>query len=119
MPGAPRRKRSDGKETWPGRKQVWRRLGADGRMVGDVLSLESDRQDGAPLLEPVMRDGSRLASPPSLAECRARAVRELARLPEPLRQLGPQVPYPVEVADALVRLTSEVDARLARDGASA
>ena len=34
--GLPRRKRSANKATWPGRKQVWRRYGADGRMVGDL-----------------------------------------------------------------------------------
>ena len=38
--GLARRKRSAGKATWPGRKQVWRRYGPDGRMAGDVLSLE-------------------------------------------------------------------------------
>src|SRR5262249_60511780 len=30
----PRRKRSHNKATWPGRKQVWRRLDYAGRMVG-------------------------------------------------------------------------------------
>ena len=38
--GVARRKRSANKATWPGRKQVWRRYGADGRMIGDTLSLE-------------------------------------------------------------------------------
>ena len=37
--GLPRRKKSEHKATWPGRKQVWRRYGADGRMAGDILSL--------------------------------------------------------------------------------
>src|SRR5206468_3790370 len=37
--GRPRRKRSEGKASWPGRKQVWRRHGDDGRMCGDVLAL--------------------------------------------------------------------------------
>src|SRR5436305_5865222 len=32
--GLPRRKRSAGKQTWPGRKQVWRQFGTDGRMIG-------------------------------------------------------------------------------------
>ena len=36
--GLARRKRSAGKATWPGRKQVWRRLEPDGRMAGDILS---------------------------------------------------------------------------------
>jgi nicotinate phosphoribosyltransferase len=117
--GLPRRKRSAGKETWPGRKQVWRRFGPDGRMAGDVLTLEDDRQDGEPLLVPIMQNGRRLVPSPRLAECQARAARELARLPEPLRQLGSQAPYTVEVADALVRLARDVDLRLAQHAAPA
>ena len=112
--GLPRRKRSTGKATWPGRKQVWRRYGSDGRMVGDILSIESDDQSGEPLIQLVMRDGRRVALSPTLAEIRTRAARNLARLPEPLRRLDPQASYPVQVADALARLASEVDSRLAQ-----
>jgi nicotinate phosphoribosyltransferase len=110
--GLPRRKRSAGKATWPGRKQVWRQLGPDGRMSGDVLSLEDDPQPGEPLLRPVMKMGRRLAPSPTLAEIRAHAARELERLPEPLRRLTPGTSYPVQVADTLVRLAAEVDRRL-------
>ena len=39
--GLARRKHSAGKATWPGRKQVWRQYGPDGRMVGDILSVET------------------------------------------------------------------------------
>jgi len=112
--GVPRRKRSAGKATWPGRKQVWRRYGADGRIAGDVLSLESDRQSGEPLLELVMKDGRRVQPSPALAEIRARAAHDLKRLPESLRDLVPGETCPVEVADALVRLADEVDKRLAQ-----
>ena len=116
--GEPRRKRSTGKATWPGRKQVWRRHDADGRIAGDVLSIEGDVHDGEPLIHPVMRDGRRLAPAPSLAESRAHAMREIARLPEPLRRLEPGATCPVEVAGALVRLAAAVDRRLAgREGA--
>ena len=41
--GFSRRKRSAGKATWPGRKQVWRIYGADGRMARDVLSVQTER----------------------------------------------------------------------------
>ena len=115
--GLPRRKRSFGKATWPGRKQVWRRYGADGRMAGDVLSTEDDDQSGATLLQPVMRAGQRIQPQPTLAEIRAHAARELECLPEPLRRLEPRS-YPVEVADALVGLAGEVDARVARQEAA-
>ncbi|HWC90007.1 MAG TPA: nicotinate phosphoribosyltransferase, partial [Pirellulales bacterium] len=54
--GLPRRKKSDNKATWPGRKQVWRRYGSDGRMTGDLLGLESMRGDGEPLLQAVMKE---------------------------------------------------------------
>ncbi|HZT50197.1 MAG TPA: nicotinate phosphoribosyltransferase, partial [Hyphomicrobiaceae bacterium] len=110
--GLPRRKRSTGKATWPGRKQVWRQYGPDGRMQQDILSEESDRQPGEPLLEAVMRDGRRLQAPPPLAETRARAADSLMRLPERLRRLEPAAIYPVRVADSLVTLAAEVDRRL-------
>jgi nicotinate phosphoribosyltransferase len=111
--GLPRRKRSTGKATWPGRKQVWRRYGSDGRMAGDVISLETEKQDGEPLLQLVMRDGKRVGPHPTLAESRARAAMELERLPEPLRRLEPGASYPVAVSDALEKLAADVDRRLA------
>ena len=67
--GAPRRKHSDKKATWPGRKQVWRRYDADGRMAGDCIALERSpvAANGAePLLDCVMRDGRRLRAAPPL-----------------------------------------------------
>ena len=100
--GKPKRKLSEGKATWPGRKQVWRAYNADGRMRGDILSLEIDRQEGEPLIVPVMRGGQRISPPPTLAQIRERAAKDLARLPEPLRRLEPGADYPVQVADALV-----------------
>jgi nicotinate phosphoribosyltransferase len=112
--GLPRRKLSTGKATWPGRKQVWRRYGPDGRMTSDLLGLESDAQAGEPLIELVMQGGRRIAPSPSLAECRDRAARDLARLPEPLRRLEPGVAYPVEVSATLEQLAAEVDKRLAQ-----
>jgi nicotinate phosphoribosyltransferase len=110
--GLPRRKRSAGKATWPGRKQVWRRFESDGPMAGDVLSVEGDSQGGEPLIELVMQGGKRLGSSPTLAQIRTRAARDLERLPEPLRRLEPDASYPVEVSETLTRLAAEVDARV-------
>jgi nicotinate phosphoribosyltransferase len=61
-----------------------------------------------------MKGGRRIAPQPTLAEIRARAARNLERLPEPLLRLEPSASCPVEVADALVRLADEVDRRLAQ-----
>ncbi len=110
--GLPRRKRSTGKATWPGRKQVWRSYDADGRMAGDVVSVSDDRRAGEPLLAPVMRAGRRIFPSPNLAEVRARAADDLRRLPQPLRELRPGWRYPVAIAPTLVRLAGDVDRRL-------
>jgi nicotinate phosphoribosyltransferase len=108
--GRPRRKRSEGKATWPGRKQVYRRRDAAGRAVGDVLTLADDPHEGEALLVPVMRAGRRLAPSPPLAEVRAHAAAQVAALPEPLRRLEPGEPYPVEVAPRLRALAEALDA---------
>jgi nicotinate phosphoribosyltransferase len=107
--GTPRRKLSEGKATWPGRKQVWRAYDADGRMRGDILSIETDRQAGEPLIEQVMRAGKRLAPPPTLAQIRERAARDLKRLPEPLARLEAGRGYSVTISDALKTLAADAD----------
>ncbi len=106
--GRPRRKRSEGKESWPGRKQVYRRY-ENGRMAGDRVVLEGETADGKPLLECVMRGGRRLKARESLAEIRDRAAAELAALPRAQRDLAPAPPYPVELAPSLHALAEEVD----------
>jgi nicotinate phosphoribosyltransferase len=111
--GVARRKRSVNKATWPGRKQVWRRYDAAGRMIGDVLALETGPPGagGEPLLQLVMQGGCRVRPAPSLDDIRGHARRELERLPEALRRLEPGAIYPVEVADPLHALAADVDRR--------
>ena len=111
--GLPRRKHAAGKATWPGRKQVWRRYGPDGRMVGDTLSVESDSQQGELLICHFMRAGKRVSPAPTLGEIRAHAAREIELLPGPLRELTPDATYPVQLGDALVDLAAKFDRRLA------
>ena len=109
--GKPKRKLSEGKATWPGRKQVWRAYDADGRMRGDILSLENDRQPGEALIVPVMRTGKRVAPVPTLAQIRERAAGDLKRLPGPLARLESGFDYPVNVADALTALAKQIGAK--------
>jgi nicotinate phosphoribosyltransferase len=108
--GKPRRKRSTGKATWPGRKQVYRHYDARGRLDHDIVTVESDHQAGEPLLVPVMKNGRRLHAAEGLDAARSRAAAQLASLPEPLRLLETsEIPYRVEIAPALRRLAAEVD----------
>jgi len=107
--GRPCRKRSEGKATWPGRKQVYRHYGADNRIAKDIVTLADDPQEGEALVQPAMRGGQRLAPPSPLSELRERAATELARLPEHLRRLQDSPPVPVQISQSLLNLAKSVD----------
>ena len=108
--GTARRKRSEGKATWPGRKQVWRWYDASGRFARDLVSLAGDDYEGEPLLRPVMRGGRRLPDLPDLTASRARATDQLTRLPRPLAGLE-TYHYPVEIGVPLRELAAALDRR--------
>ena len=109
--GRARRKRSEGKATWPGSKQVFRRHAPGGPIAGDVLTLATETLPGTPLLQPYMRTGRLLVPTPALTAIRECARTELTRLPAPLLSLDDAEPYPVEIAASLRMLAAEVDAR--------
>jgi len=109
--GVPRRKISEGKATWPGSKQVYRRY--NGTMHEDILTVDGDVQDGEPLIRPYMRDGKLLAPYPDLAELRSHAAAQLVRLPDHLRHLKSRPAYPVRVSPALRQLARQVDQHIA------
>ena len=114
--GRPKRKRSEGKATWPGRKQVFRRFDAQGRIAGDALTVEGDLQEGVPLIEPVMIAGERLKPSPPVAALRIRAREQLASLPERLRSIErTESPTPA-VSERLHALAAQTDAETCRAG---
>ncbi|MGC2199472.1 MAG: nicotinate phosphoribosyltransferase [Stellaceae bacterium] len=115
--GTARRKCSEGKATWPGRKQVWRRYNGGGRLAGDLVTLADDRQGGQALLRPVMRGGRRLPDVPDLLAARTHAKNALAGLPEPLTRLE-SYRYPVEIGAPLRDLAMELDRRAGVDAAA-
>ena len=81
-PACRKRKRSEGKATWPGRKQVCRRYAEDGTMAGDVLTARG-RRSGRRAPDPaghapgradrraVARGGARARRRGSCSACRA------------------------------------------------
>lgn len=107
--GRPCRKRSEGKATWPGRKQVYRMRGADGQWEYDVLTTSTDEQKGEALLQPIMREGNLVRPLPSLMDSRNHAAEQLAQLPPALKRLEPAGPYEVRISEALGELTVHVD----------
>ncbi len=113
--GRARRKRSEQKATWPGRKQVYRHYDDKGLIGGDTLTLEDDTQDGQALIQAVMRGGQRLGPAEPLSDARRRVQENLKQLPPHLRALETEPAYPVTVAPALHRLAEQVDRALLHD----
>jgi nicotinate phosphoribosyltransferase len=109
--GKPRRKRSEGKETWPGRKQVFRFFAESGEMFSDILTVEGDSPGGMRLLRPVMRKGKRLEPKRSLLDLRKDTAENLKKLPAHLRSLTQAMPaYPVHVSGKLRQMAAALDA---------
>lgn len=106
--GVARRKRSEGKATWPGRKQIYRYFDADGVMSHDVITTLADHRDARELLQPMMRHGKRVHEPESLTTIRDRLQSELSSMPQALKDLTPAA-YRVDVSDALRQLAQDVD----------
>ncbi len=102
-------KHSPGKQTYPGRKQVWRII-EKGVAVEDVIGLadEPAPKNGRPLLAPVMTGGVRRQSP-SLKELRSRCAEAVAALPPAIRRLQAGSLYPVRFSDALQELQRVLD----------
>jgi len=113
--GIPRRKKSSGKATWPGRKQVFRHHRDSGTFDHDVIGLVDEALDGEPLLRPVMRAGERLDEPEALADIRERAAAQMAALPRDLSLLPVAAePYRVEISEGLRDMAERVDERVER-----
>lgn len=109
--GRARRKRSSGKQTWPGRKQVFREREPDGEMRGDCIALADEAMPGEGLLCEVMRDGHRVLELPQLSAIRDYCRARLGELPSAVRTLAEgESHYGVRVSPRIEALAVSLDA---------
>ena len=100
--GRPMAKRSTGKATLPGTKQVWRRPGFE----GDVLALWDER-DPVPDAEPLLEEVDLAAEPgdpEAVAAARERFEADWSALPPQYRDLTNPIRYEVEMSARLQAL---------------
>ena len=97
-------KRSAGKSTWPGRKQVWRSV-EGGVVARDVIGLSDEPAPASatPLLELVMRNGQRIEPAVPLQDLRRHRAEMVALLPPAFRECTTPVEYDVVRSAALSR----------------
>ncbi len=111
--GRPRRKKSPGKATWPGAKQVFRVREPDSRSICDHIALKEEHLPGEPLLVPIMSKGSVVGRPADLREIREHSAQQLRSLPASIRALsGEPSGVTVNISQALRELAARTDAQI-------
>ncbi|MDF2156034.1 nicotinate phosphoribosyltransferase [Vibrio sp. CAU 1672] len=107
-----RRKRSHGKATWPGSKQVYRYLDDNGLLDHDLLCPATEKhENGQSLLKPAMHNGKRLAAPEPLSSIQNRVKQQLSMLTPELTNLSEQADFELNVSESLQQLTLDTDRR--------
>lgn len=97
----PRRKFSEGKATYPGRKQVFRSVDKHYDVIGLAYEVIEEAQ---PLLMPIIKNGLRIQSE-TLDQIRERVKKQISWLPEKLKTLqAVDVPYQVLLSEALKKI---------------
>ena len=94
---------SEDKETYPGRKQVWRYTDGQGAYVGDEIALaeEEPARPCSSLLIPILERGELRYPFPPLGDIREHGLRERSRLPVRYQRLESADRYPVAWSSAL------------------
>ncbi|MFN2359617.1 MAG: nicotinate phosphoribosyltransferase [Marinobacter sp.] len=111
----PRMKNSPGKQSFPGPKQIFRRLGADGCIAQDVVAGRDEVFDGDPLLKPVMKHGRMVDGAVDPLDDRVGAASDaINTLPERFRSLTPVDEVLVVISDFLQALQRDALARVER-----
>lgn len=104
----PRIKLSEGKETFPGKKQVYRIDDEYGKYLHDIMALEQEEQLGMPLLEPAVIGGKRIAEEKTPEEKRRYCLDCVEKLPDRARDVRVMEPYEMKISGGLQELVKEL-----------
>lgn len=111
--GKARMKDSPGKQTLPGRKQLFRSRSEEGLFTQDRIGLREETCDGEPMLKLTVVQGNVVSDAiPSVDAARDYARHCIQSLPGPLRKLEQAPAYPIQVTPALKRLQQQTLERL-------
>lgn len=107
--GIPVMKESSSKQTYPGRKQIFRKV-MDNQLQADRLGLATEAAEAQehPLLQLVIHQGERQQAPEPLRAIAQRTRTAVASLPIQARRLEDPVSPPVNISAELSALTKQV-----------
>lgn len=114
MDGIPTMKVASSKVTYPGRKQIFRTIDAEGKFGGDRLGLadESPTPSETPMLQLAMKGGKRLWQSEDLDAIAQRVRTSVQALPDELRQVEDPADYDLKISEALQNLTEQTQKRV-------
>ncbi len=99
--GGFKHKFSKGKVVIGGSKQVYRIYGSSGKIERDIISPESVKHDGEPLLVQMVKDGEIVFYDGDVKKARERFVKDFSTLPEEYRDINLSVKPPTEYSQEL------------------
>lgn len=99
-------KLTKGKESYPGRKQVFR-VYKNGKIKEDIVGLENEKL-GVPMLRKVINKGKRISKERTLEEIKKNIEKELKTLPIAFKAIKKPVKYKVSVSKKLSRLVEKL-----------
>lgn len=109
-------KLSQGKVTYPGKKQVFRIVNTRRAYLRDIIGLEGEKAAGKPLLEKVMANGKIVKPSPSIKNLRSFMRDNLKSLPAQYKKLQCKAVYPVLLSKGLKQLIAKLKRKIGPGG---
>lgn len=105
------RKRSTGKVSLAGEKQIFRKVDENGYYCEDIIGTRNESHPGVSgLLQTVLQNNRRIAPPMDLKHLRKEFSNNFRKLPDSYKSLDAAGQYPVRISEALQAVQRAVDA---------
>jgi nicotinate phosphoribosyltransferase len=109
--GKPKMKFSPHKITLPSKKQVYR-IFKDGKIKKDIICSFDEEFDGEPLLKKYMEKGKVIEKLPKLEEIKQKAISNLEKLPEDMKDIYKTVHFLPEVSEKLQKIVKKIESEI-------
>lgn len=94
-------KLTEGKQSYPGLKNVYRQYDRHGKLKKDCIGLEGEKKLGRPLLKPFIQNGKLVQKLPSLDDIRFFCKSCLGQLPRKYFAINKEYVYPIKISKKL------------------
>jgi nicotinate phosphoribosyltransferase len=100
-------KLTKGKESFPGKKQVFRQYHTNGKMEKDIIGLENEKL-GEPRLKQFIKNGKRVIQKENLLDVKKRFKENFEKLPQYAKEIYCKQKYPVETSEKVKQLVEQI-----------